>query len=147
MTTITKLEQQFKEGKPNGYKITLSDGTFGYLNEKESDKSLKDGDEVTFTAVTPEGKNYKKISVFKAHQPPSQQASSPAPQPLNRPAIHVGAGKSKEELKADATTLIFLELLKYLKDGKLASDKIASELIEWDRLVWAEIDEAFSNKK
>ena len=51
MATITKLEQQFKEGKPSGYKVELSDGTKGYLVEKDSDKGLQQGDNVTFTSV------------------------------------------------------------------------------------------------
>ena len=83
MITITKIEQQFKpDGKPSGYKVNLSDGTFGYLVEKESDKDLKDGEVVTYTAETPAGKTYKKLTVKREGQSssatPQQQSSQPA---------------------------------------------------------------------
>ena len=66
MITITKLEQQFKDNKPNGFKVTLSDTTFGYLVEKDSDKGLAEGDVVTYTAEIPAGKTYKKLTIKKA---------------------------------------------------------------------------------
>src|SRR5512133_1545613 len=107
MTTITKLEQQFKEGKPSGYKVNLADGSWGYLVEKDSDKGLKEGDTVNYTAETPNGKSYKKLTIHKAD---SQSASTPdssvPPQPP-RPTIHVGAGKSIEECKVMCLIAVF----------------------------------------
>jgi len=78
---ITKLEQQMRDGKPSGFKITLADGTNGYLDEKNSEKGLRDGDDVFYEAVTPEGKNYKKISCNRTNG-----GQAPTPQPSFKPA-------------------------------------------------------------
>lgn len=51
MITITKLEQKTFEGKPSGFKVTLSDGATGNLQEKESDKGLREGDVVIVTLI------------------------------------------------------------------------------------------------
>jgi hypothetical protein len=48
---ITVLEQKTFEGKPSGFKVTLDNGTQGNLQEKESDKGLRVGDEVAVTLI------------------------------------------------------------------------------------------------
>jgi hypothetical protein len=51
MLTITKLEGKTYQGKPSGFVVTLSDGTTGNLEEKQSDKGLRIGDPVVFTPI------------------------------------------------------------------------------------------------
>jgi hypothetical protein len=84
MATITKLEQQIKDGKASGFKVELSDGVQGYLTEKDSDKGLVVGDTVTYSVFTPEGKSYKKITIKKAIAAEATQASQPLNQTVSR---------------------------------------------------------------
>ena len=50
-TKIKSLEQKTYQNKPNGFKVTLEDGTFGNLVEKDSDTGLREGDTVEATVV------------------------------------------------------------------------------------------------
>ena len=122
MTQISKLEQQLKDNKPNGFKVNLSDGTWGYLVEKDSDIGLREGDEITFTAETPTGKSYKKLTIKK-----SGQSSAPPPPPnltaqSNKPSV---TPSSVAALKADAT----IQAMRYIVDCFIA-DKMTFEQIQ-----------------
>lgn len=158
MTTITNLEQKTYNNKPSGFKVTLSDGRTGNLEEKQSDKGLRVGDPVTVTEIpyTSKAGNVSTLYGLRlaGHIPstsPQQQSSGtlapPAPPaPPQRPAIHVGAGKSKEELKSEASTQILLKILDFFNEGKLESAQISVTLKEYDRLIWSEINEIFNQK-
>jgi hypothetical protein len=111
MAKITFLEQQMKDGKPSGFKISLSDGTQGYLVEKDSDKGIKVGDEVTFTAVTPEGKTYKKVTVKLVQQGSAQSSALTPPQSqtltptgLKAEAVFKAMELANEDYRADKCT-------------------------------------------
>jgi hypothetical protein len=151
MTTITNLEQKTFNNKPSGFKVTLSDGRTGNLEEKQSDKGLRVGDAVNVTEIPYTSKAGNVSTLYGLRlagqnaPPQQQQASTPAQQP-QRPAIHVGAGKSKEELKSEASTQILLKILDFFNQGKLESAQISVTLKEYDRLIWSEIDEIFSQK-
>jgi hypothetical protein len=144
MATITKLEQQFKEGKPSGYKVNLSDGTFGYLVEKESDKGLVEGDEVTYTAETPTGKTYKKLTVKKAGQvaqtqaPAQQSASAPLKVPSTAP---VSATKSLSEMKFEGRVVCMKLGVECLIAGKLERHEVKEAFAEWVSVMDASIDD------
>jgi hypothetical protein len=144
MTTITKIEQQFKDNKPSGYKVNLSDGSWGYLVEKDSDKDLKDGEEVTFTAETPTGKSYKKLTIKRAGAQQQQSSSNP-PQPP-KPQIHVGTGKSKEELKADAAIRMAEVVIEAFFNDKVEAANVEPRTREYTKLLLTEIDEIFAGK-
>jgi hypothetical protein len=148
MAKITKLEQQFKDNKPNGFKINLDNGVFGYLVEKDSDRGIKEGDEVFYTEETPTGKNYKKITVHltQGGLTPSGTSQSPAPQPQpGKPIIHVG-GKSKEEIKCECAIRILEAILDGFFDAKIESTQVSIKAIEYTKLLWSEVDEAFAGK-
>jgi hypothetical protein len=51
MSKITVLEAKTYQGKPSGFKVTLDNGTTGNMQEKESDKGLRVGDEVNVTLI------------------------------------------------------------------------------------------------
>lgn len=146
MITITKIEQQFKDNKPSGFKVNLSDGTWGYLVEKDSDKDLKDGEAITYTAEQPSGKSYKKLTIKRASSTTTSSGTQSSDQPPLRPAIHVGSGKSIQELKADAS----------IKSAEVVVDAFLQGKIEWamieekqrylSSLLWSEIDDIFGKK-
>ncbi len=141
MATITKLEQQFKEGKPNGYKVNLSDGTFGYIVEKESDKGLVEGEEVTYTAETPTGKTYKKLTIKKAGQTaqaPVQQQTAPLKVPSTAP---VSATKSLSEMKFEGRVVCMKLGVECLIAGKLERHEVKEAFAEWVSVMDASIDD------
>jgi len=147
---ITKLEPQMKDGKPNGFKVEISDGAWGYLVVKDSDKDLALGEEVTYTAVTPEGKSYKKMTIKRAAPAfvptggVTPQFPSSTPQ---KPVIHVGAGKSLEELKCEA----LLQLTKLVYEKQVIPDKMdlgemALKVKDVAKFVYSEYDDIFAKK-
>lgn len=128
MITITKIEQQFKDGKPSGYKVNLSDGAWGYLVEKESDKGLKDGDVVTYTAETPTGKQYKKLTIRKEGQS-SNSSSSPTPAP--QPQAHAPKTINVAQMKFDARVAVFNAMTEGMFKGSFKADDEKTEGRIW----------------
>jgi len=148
------MEAKTFGGKPSGYKVTLADGTEGNLAEKESDKGLREGDPVDCTVkdyVSKAG-NHSNLLTLKLAKTPSNNTpqssgtgASPAAPP-QRPAIHVGAGKSINELKADAC----------IKSALYATDMFIADKVDWggleekqrylSNLLCSEIDDIFASK-
>ena len=150
-TTIKTIVGNEYQGKTN-YTVTLADGTVGYL-QKESDTGLQNGDTV-FAMVedytSKAGKQSKLITLKKLDGTPTpaftpQGGQTPTLQP-QRPAIHVGAGKSKEELKAEATIRVAEVLVTAFGEGKLESAQVSINVKDYGHLLWTEIDEIFSGK-
>lgn len=139
-TTIKTLVGNEYQGKTN-YTVTLADGTVGYL-QKESDDDLKEGD-----AVIAEYKPYKskagKESILITLKRPQYASPQPQAQPP-RPTINVGAGKSKEEMKAEASIRIACELTRAFGEGKLESAQVSVSVKEFGRLLWSEIDDCYT---
>lgn len=123
MTTITKYEPQYKEGKPSGVKVNLSDGTWGYLVEKDSDKGLAQGDAVTYTAETPAGKQYKKLTIKKEGSVPSAPSSQT---PITSSAPN--APKAGKELVLQAKVEASFKAMSFAIDAFIA-DKIGYEKV------------------
>ena len=154
ITTITKMEAKTFQGKPQGFKITLADGTEGNLAEKESDKGLREGDNVDCTVkdyVSKAG-NHSNLLTLKLVKNPSNNTpqssgagASPAAPP-QRPSIHVGAGKSIDELKSDAC----------MKSVSCMIDMFIADKVDWagfeekqrylSNLLCSEIDDIFASK-
>jgi len=148
MTTITKIEQQFKEGKASGWKINLADGTWGYLDEKNSDKGLRDGDSVNYTTVTPEGKSYKKISARlvqnnagsqpQSQSQPSHQSSAPTKVPLS------GSEIKSHKVEASIKALGFV--IDAYNADKIQWTEVATKQKECTNILFADIDEIYAEK-
>jgi len=138
MITITKLEQQFKDNKPNGFKVTLSDTTFGYLVEKDSDKGLVEGEAVTYTAETPAGKTYKKLTIKKA----GGQAVPASPQSVPQQFLPtVGLYSKTLELKFDARMKCIQIAHDAFLAGKLDDKEAQTHCREWVVMSDALIDD------
>ena len=147
-TTIKKLEEQTFQGKPNGFKVTLADNTEGYL-QKESDDGLREDLKVIAEVKDYTSKAGKHSNLITLRKPQyashTAETASQAPPP-QRPTINVGSGKSKEELKSEASIRITCELIKAFGEGKLESAQVSTHEQEFSRLLWSEIDEIFSKK-
>lgn len=148
MTTITKLEQKMFQDKPQGFKVTLSDGRSGNLNEKESDKGLREGDTVVVTEIPYKSKAGKESILYgvKFGQGLTTPQASSTPTPPERPQIHVGAGKSINELKADASIAMAVACLNAVKEDKLDFGQVAEKQKFMAKLLWEELDEIFASK-
>lgn len=154
MSRITVLEAKTYNNKPSGFKVTLDDGRSGNLQEKESDKGLRVGDEVTVTEIpytskaTPPVKSilYGLKLGTGTPTPASQSSQSNLTPPPQRPTINVGSGKSANELKADASISMASACLQAVKEDKLDFGQVAEKQKFMTKLLWEEIDEIFSNK-
>jgi len=142
-TQITKMVGNEYQGKTN-YTVTLSDGTVGYLQDKTSDDGLKEGDFVDVVIedyTSKAGKQSKLVSLKKVQQQEAPSSLGVIPQ---RPTINVGAGKSKHEMKAEATIRVAEVLVGAFGEGKLESAQVSVNVKEYGRLLWSEIDEIYS---
>ena len=135
MITITKLEQQFKDNKPNGFKVTLSDTTFGYLVEKDSDKGLVEGEEVAYTSETPAGKTYKKLTIKKAG---GQSAPPPPPAPNQQTPCKVS---NVTQMKYDTRMKCIQIAHDAFLAGKLDDKEAQTHCREWVVMADALIDD------
>ncbi len=148
MAKITVLEQQFKDGKPSGYKVALDDNTMGYLVEKDSDKGLRVGDVVSYSVDIPAGKTYKKITIKLAQAQPSS-APAPQPQPVPQrafatPTAQVAPPRGIKELKVDAAVSAMEFAFTAYCEGKIDYPKIPETQRDAVTILWKEIDEIFS---
>jgi len=151
MAKITVLEQKTFEGKPSGFKVTLDNGTTGNLQEKESDKGLRVGDEVNVTLIpytSKKGVTSNLLGLRLVGAIPSATATAPiqaSAQPL-RPAIHVGAGKSKEELRVESTWRVWEKLMDGVYVDRIDLEAVTARCTEYTRYMWSMVDEAFTSK-
>ena len=122
MAKLIKLEQKTFEGKPSGFKITLDDNRTGNLQEKESDKGLREGDDVIVTEIPYTSKAGKTSTLYGLRlnkaPPPSQTVQQPQPNKLSV------APSSLSTLKANAS----IQAMHYMVDCFIA-DKIT-----WDQI-------------
>jgi hypothetical protein len=147
-TTIKKLEPQTYQGKPNGFKVTLADGTEGYL-QKESDDGLKEGEAVIADVkdyTSKKGVHSNLVTLKRRTSAPQSQTQQIGIVPPLRPTINVGAGKSKEELKVEATIRVAEVVIKGFCEGKLESAQVSVHVKEFGQLLGTEIDDIFGGK-
>ena len=150
MAKITILEAKSYLGKPTGFKITLDDARTGNMEEKQSDKGLRVGDEVIVTEIPYTSKAGNKSTLYGLRlntgipQPQSSQNTPPPPPKPQPPQIHVGAGKSKEELKADAAVKMAEIVITAFFQDKVDAASVEPKTREYTKLIWSEIDDIFS---
>lgn len=147
MTKITKYEPKTYQGKINGYKVELSDGVSGNLSEKDSDKGLKAGDEVTYTItdyVSKRGNHSNLLTIKKA----IGGTSTPPPS---------GSGVSlPNKTPLSVSTKIDHKVEAAIKAMEFCMDTFAREKFEWDVVIskqkevvstlWSEIDAIYAEK-
>ena len=148
MAKITKVETQKStyQGKDKtSYIFTLDDGKSGYASNK-TPWEFKEGDDVSYTVeVRKSSKGEYNLFTFTRGASSGSSSSTPPVTP-QRPAIHVGSGKSKEELKVEAAVEIMKVVLSAFYEGKIETGKVAPDQREYVTLVWSEIDEVFDKK-
>ena len=145
MTTITDLtsvEKEWQGKKSTSTTVTLSDGTSGYLDDKNSDKGLQKGDSVDATVITPAGKTYKKVTLKKAQ---ASSQNTPSPAPSNKPSP-IPQNSSIEAQKAHAAVSAMEFIVNAVVEGKLDWPQLAEKQREATQILWNEIDEIYNGK-
>jgi len=126
MTKITKLVAKTFEGKPSGFTVTFDDNRTGNLQEKESDKGLREGDTVIVKEIPYTSKAGKTSTLYGVRLGQSTSSYPAPPQPQNpstpnKPSVPTS---SLGALKAKATT----EAMGFMVDCFIA-DKFT-----WDQI-------------
>jgi hypothetical protein len=156
MAKITVLEAKTYQGKPSGFKVTLDNGTTGNLQEKESDKGLRVGDEVVVTLIPYTSKagvqsNLLGLKLVTSGQVSGQVAPTPAPQPQKKelkegeilmPSTRgIEHAKTLQEMRFESRVhCLKLAVKCYLGRG-IEYPKVAEYFNEWVVLMDTAIDE------
>ena len=152
MAKITNLEQKTFQGKPSGFKVTLDDGTNGNLQEKESDKGLRVGDDVIVTLIPYTSKagvtsnllglrlaNTAGTTVAHAPSAPAPQPQAGAVKPPNTSAV--SAAKSFTEMKFEGRIVCLKLAVECILQGKMERPEAKEAFAEWTSLLDTSIDE------
>jgi hypothetical protein len=149
MSKITGLEQKTFQGKPSGFKITFDDGRSGNMEEKQSDKGLRVGDDVVVTEIpytSKAGKQSTLYGVKLVQQSAAQTSQPPANVPIPpKPQIHVGTPKSIQELKTEAAIRCMGFMIESFIADKAEWGEIAEKQKILFNLVCGEIDDCFKS--
>jgi hypothetical protein len=128
MTKLAKIEQKTFQNKPSGFTVAFDDNRSGNMDEKQSDKGLRVGDNVIVTEIpyTSKAGNTSTlygvkldVATIKPQSQPLPPAQTP-PQP-NKLSLTVS---SLSEAKASAT----IKAMEFMVDCFIA-DKIT-----WDQI-------------
>jgi hypothetical protein len=154
MTKITSLEQKTFQGKPSGFKVTLSDGRIGNLQEKESDKGLRVGDEVIVKEIPYTSKaGVASILLGLRLHTVGQTVTAPATatqfiHPQGITPLHMNNGANvnagvKEEMKFKFRTILLPIALGFYKDGKFNNQEALENCAGWVSFADGLVDEIF----
>lgn len=145
MTKITKLVAKTFNDKPSGFTVTLSDGRTGNLQEKESDKGLREGDEVIVNEIPYTSKAGKASTLYGLRMAANSAGSTPTPpQSQSQPAIKAPHTVNIAQMKFDSR-IKCLELANaaYLA-GKLTDQEAKEHVQAWVAMADGLIDEIFT---
>ena len=127
-TKIKTMEPKTYQGKPNGYKIVLEDGTEGNLVEKDSDKGLRVGDtvEATVTDYVSKSKGtHSNLITLKLIpnnvQNPVQTGTNPPPPP-------------PPKVQVPTTALQTLKAQSVVKGMEFIISMFIADKITWDQI-------------
>lgn len=144
-TKIKTMEAKTYQGKPNGYKIVLEDGTEGNLVEKDSDKGLRVGDTVEATVTDYVSKSKGTHSnlitlklVSETQQKSVQTETKGTPMPQSNDMV--------KKIKAEAAIRMMERAMDLFVKEDLDWDKMQERQEYVTRLVWGEIDEIYGLK-
>ena len=159
MPKITVLEPKTFQGKPTGFKVTLDDGRGGNLEEKQSDKGLRVGDEVVVTEIPYVSKAGNKSTLYglrlnngTVQTPAPQPAATPtlAPKPAPQAPVSPPSGKITEAnifgAQANGATTLMTTVLEAVLEGKVTNVVALEKYHEFQAVLEQTID-ALAGKK
>jgi hypothetical protein len=148
MLTITKLEGKTYQGKPSGFVVTLSDGTTGNLEEKQSDKGLRVGDPVAYTPIPYTSKAGKTSTLIGLRLVQGGQVGSQAGGQVS-PNITVGkpqllsaapVGNLKSQTRAKVPFTAMEKIIDLVIAGKITWQQIKESHLELCNILYDEIE-------
>ena len=145
---ITKLEPKTYMGKPNGFKVTLADGTYGNLKEKDSDSDFKEGEEVDVVIedyINKKGEHSNLLILKKSKGTPPAQSSLPKDITFEN-NINPYQPKSIEEHKVNASVEAMRFVYEAFSNQRIDAPQIAEFQRRAVEILWNEIDEIFNKK-
>lgn len=153
MAKITVLEAKTFQGKPSGFKVTLDNGQSGNLQEKESDKGLRVGDEVNVTLIpytSKAGVTSNLLGLRLANTAGTTVAHAPsAPAPQSQPTASIKPpntsglreARSVVDMKFEARICNMKLAVECLQVGKFERKEVTEAFQEWNTVFDAAIDE------
>lgn len=152
MAKITVLEQKTWQGKPSGFKVTLDDGRNGNMEEKESDKELRVGDEVVVTEIPYTSKAGKsstllglRLSNTTGTTVPPQQKTSVPQQPTGKilapNTSAISTAKSFTEMKFEGRVVCIKLAVECILQGRMERKEATEAFLEWVSVLDGSIDE------
>ena len=143
---VTKIESRTFQGKVTGHTVTLENGTSGYLDDKGSDKDIREGEIVEYTSETKQNKKGGTYTLLTLKRlvttatvttpPPAPGAPTPAPVPA-------ALSSNMDKLKYDCLVPVARIIMDGVIGGKIENN--IKEFREWYNAltddIFASIDE------
>jgi len=144
-TKIKTMEPKTYQGKPNGYKIVLENGTEGNLVEKDSDSGLRVGDtvEATVTDYVSKSKGtHSNLITLKLVSETQQKSVQTETKATSMPQ----SNDMVKKIKSEAAIRMMERAMDLFVKEDLDWDKMQERQEYVTRLVWGEIDEIYGLK-
>lgn len=136
-TKVAKIEPKTYLGKVTGHSIVLENGTSGYLDDKGSDKDIREGEFVEFSLQVKQnkrGENYNLLTLKRAGSstitaPPNTSGSVYKPQ-----SAFVPSGKVSD-----------VDIFDKRCEGVFNSMELVMKAVYEDKLGFDQVKETFAN--
>jgi len=143
-TKIKVIEPKTYQGKVTGHLLTLDNGVVGYLNDKESDTDLKEGNDIEYTLEVKKNKkggDYNLLTIKLVSQdatPPGTEATETLIPPSFK---KFNASKSITDMKYEGRVYCLKLAVRAFLAGKLERKEVGGTFIEWVGIMDTAIDE------
>ena len=132
------------------YTVTLEDGAVGYLDDKNSDKDLKQGETVNYLITVKQNKkgdNYNLLTIKRdgVATAPSAPTSQSAPPPTGSQPKY-SSQRSIQDWKAQSAIDAMGFMVDAVATGKIDWPQLREKQREACTILWDEIDEIFNSK-
>ena len=143
---VVKIEARTFQGKVTGHTVTLENGTSGYLDDKGSDKDIREGEIVEYTSETKQNKKggtYTLLTLKRLVTAGTVTTPPPAPGvPIPAP-VPASLSTDLDRLKYDCLVPVARIIMDGVISGKIENNP--KEFKEWFNAltddIYASIDE------
>ena len=131
------------------YTVTLEDGAVGYLDDKNSDKDLKQGETVNYLTTIKQNKKGDNYNLLTIKREGGSSSSAPSTSQSGTPPQTSGkytSGRSQQEWKAQAAIDAMGFVVDAVASGKIDWPQVEEKQRQACNILWNEIDEIFTSK-
>jgi len=143
---VVKIEPKTYQGKVTGHIITLENGTGGYLDDKNSDNDIREGEIVEYSSEVKQNKKggtYNLLTLKRLVTTATAVGQVPPPAPPAPAPVPASLSKELDRLKYDCLVPVAKIIMDGIIGGKIEPN--ASEFKEWFKVItddiFASIDE------